>query len=393
MKVVQVTQSYHPRPGGVTEHVDHVTRELRRRGHKATVVTADFGHGCAEQPDVVRIGRNVLFPINGAWVNMTVGWNLQRELARVLDSLQPDVIHTHCPLAPTLPLMTLLAAPASSLVVGTFHAAASRSLGYRMFGAVLDKLAARLDVRIAVSDAARSLAESYFPGDYIIVPNGVDCERFSPRHQPLEDFEDDAFNILFVGRMDKRKGLKYLFRAVALAAKRTSQRLRLIVVGDDGPRRHLLPRIDDGVEVVFAGVVDRDQVPRYYATGDMFCSPAIDRESFGIVLLEAMASGLPVVATAIRGYLTILRPEQNALVVPPKDPMALCDAIVRMAEDEPLRWRLRKAGLRFAQSYRWKRVVDHLEEVYRGQTESQTAWRSAGGKLATDSVPARAQKA
>jgi phosphatidylinositol alpha-mannosyltransferase len=359
MKVVQITQSYHPRPGGVTEHVDHVTRELSRRGHQTTVITADFGHGCAEQPDVIRVGRNVLFPINGAWVNMTVGWNLQRELARVLDSLRPDVIHTHCPLAPTLPLMTLLAAPASSLVVGTFH----------------------------------SLAQSYFPGDYVIVPNGVDCERFSPRHQPLEDFEDDAFNILFVGRMDKRKGLKYLFRAVALAAKRTSRRLRLIVVGDDGPRRHLLPRIDDGVEVVFTGVVDRDLVPRYYATGDMFCSPAIDRESFGIVLLEAMASGLPVVATAIRGYLTILRPEQNALVVPPKDPKALCDAIVRMAEDEPLRWRLRKAGLSFAQPYRWERVVGQLEEVYRGQTESRTAWRSAGRQLAADSVPARIQKA
>jgi glycosyltransferase involved in cell wall biosynthesis len=106
-----------------------------------------------------------------------------------------------------------------------------------------------------------------------------------------------------------------------------------------------------------------------------------------------MASGTPVVGTAIRGYLTVLKPEQNALVVPPKDPAALCDAIVRMAEDEPLRWRLRKAGLSCAQSYRWERVVDRLEAVYRGHLETQTAWRSAGGQLVADSVPARAQKA
>ena len=106
-----------------------------------------------------------------------------------------------------------------------------------------------------------------------------------------------------------------------------------------------------------------------------------------------MASGIPVVGTAIRGYLTILKPDENALVVPPRDPAALCDAIVRMAEDDPLRWRLRKTGLTFAQSYRWERVVDQLEAVYRGQTESQTAWQSANVRLVAEPVPARAQKA
>jgi phosphatidylinositol alpha-mannosyltransferase len=393
MRVVQVTQSFHPRPGGVTEHVDHVSRELRRRGHDVSVVTADFARDGAGEPEIIRLGRNVLVPINGAWVNMTVGWNLQGKLRRILDSLQPDVIHTHCPLAPTLPLMTLGVAPPGSLVVGTFHAAARQNLGYRIFGGLLEKSAARLDVRIAVSDAARSLAASYFPGDYTIVPNGVDCERFSPSQLPFPDLVDDAFNILFVGRMDKRKGLKYLFRAVSIASKRTPRRLRLIVVGDNGPRRHLLPKVDDSVDVVFRGIVDRDLVPRYYATGHMFCSPAIGRESFGIVLLEAMASGLPVVGTAIRGYLSVLKPEVNALVVPPKDPTALADAIVRLAGDEPLRWRLRRAGISFAQSYRWERIVDRLEAVYRGQTETEPSWRSSGGQLVTGSLPARAQKA
>jgi phosphatidylinositol alpha-mannosyltransferase len=389
MKVVHVTQSYYPRLGGVTEHVHHVACELRRRGHDVSIVTSHAGDDSEELAGVVRLGRNVLVPMNGAWVNTTVGWNLHRELSRILETLQPDIIHTHCPLAPTLPLMTLTAAPLGVRVVGTFHEAATRNLGYELFRRALARLVTRLDTRIVVSEAARAFANSYFPGEYAVVPNGIDCDRFSPRHLPLDEFVDDAFNILFVGRMDRRKGLKYLFRAVAMASLRTDRRLRLIVVGDDGLRRHLLPKLPSSVTLVFAGAISRRMLPRYYASGNVFCSPATGRESFGIVLLEAMASGLPVVGTAIPGYLTVLRHEHNALVVPPKSPGALCAAILRLLEDEPLRRRLRANGIEHAQAYRWDRIVDQLLAVYRSD---DTAWIPTEA-LAGDSVPARAQEA
>jgi len=391
MKVVQVSQSYHPRPGGVTEHVDHITRELRRRGHDVTVITSSFGAQCPPEPGVVRVGRNVLIPINGAWVNTTIGWNLSRQLSQLLSSLKPDIIHTHCPLAPTLPLMALKSAPRTSRVIGTFHAAAERSAGYQVFRNLLARLAERLDTRIAVSEAARSLASSYFPGDYLVVPNGVDCERFSPRHSPLHQYEDGAFNVLFVGRMDKRKGLKHLFRAVTLASRNTSRQLRLIVVGDDGLRRHLLPSLPPTVDLVFTGVVDRNLLPRYFATGDVFCSPAIDRESFGIVLLEAMASGVPVVATAIPGYLTILRDDYNSLVVPPADEVSLSRAILRLMEDDPLRWKLTNNALKFSRAYHWQRVVDQLEAVYRRQ-QAEWDWRADQPRAVHGTVKAGAQK-
>lgn len=392
MKVVQVTQSYYPRPGGVTEHVDHIARELRRRGHQVTIVTSNFGNHTRPDPGVIRIGKNILVPINGAWVNTTVGWHLTRELSRILSQLDPDIIHTHCPLAPTLPLMTLKAAPPRARIVGTFHAAAARSAAYQVFRHPLGRLARRFDTRIAVSTAALSLAHSYFPGEYVIVPNGVDTTRFSPGHEPLEEFKDGAFNILFVGRMDKRKGLKYLFRAVSLANGKTDRKLRLIVVGDDGPRRHLLPQMPSSVEVVFTGVVPRDVLPRYFVTGDCFCSPAINRESFGIVLLEAMAAGTPVIGTGIPGYLTVLRNEWNALVVPPRNPDELASAILRLIQDEPLRWRLRNNGLNFAHLYSWERVVGLLETVYM----QQPAINSIGTGLADHTMesphPAPARK-
>jgi phosphatidylinositol alpha-mannosyltransferase len=391
MNIVQVTQSYHPRPGGVTEHVHHVSEQLRRRGHTVTVVTADFGNGADHEAGVVRIGKNVLVPINGAWVNMTVGAQLYRDLERVLKRLHPDVIHTHCPLAPTLPLMTLRAAPTTSRVVGTFHAAAQRSRWYQFFKSPLARLACRLDARIAVSQAALDLVDEYVPGEYTIVPNGVDCKRFSPSHKPLESLRDDAFNVLFVGRMDKRKGLKYLFHAISSLSSQVDRRIRLIIVGDDGLRRRLLPRLPASVDVVFTGVIPNHLLPRYFASGDVFCSPATDRESFGIVLLEAMASGVPVIGTGIPGYLTILRDRWNSIVVPPRDSASLSVAIRDLMTDEPLRRKLRNNALSFVRTYDWENVVDGIEAVYQRWHTPECIEPATNSSTMQQSV--RAQKA
>lgn len=364
MRIVLVSQSYYPRPGGVTEHVHHSARELRCLGHDVTIVTANFRTVEPPVPGVVRIGRNVLVPFNGAWVNMTIGAHLPRDLGRVFDSIEPDVIHTHCPLAPTLPLLTLMTTPRRFRVIGTFHEAAARNFAYWASKGFLKRMAQRLDTRIAVSSAAVSLAEKYVRGEYLIIPNGVDCRRFSPDREPLDHLRDGAFNVLYVGRLDKRKGVKYLFRAVALVARNTRRPLRLIVVGDDGVRRRFLPRLPRQVDVHFAGIVDTETLPRYFATGDVFCSPAVDRESFGIVLLEAMASGIPVVGTSIPGYLTVLTDRWNALVVPPKDPLAVSRAIMEIMDDPGLRLTLRENGLRFVERYRWDRIAGRLEQVY-----------------------------
>lgn len=367
MRIAIVTQSYHPRPGGVTEHVYHTAEALGRRGHDVFVVTTHFEANDRSENDVIRIGRNVLVPMNGAWVNMAVGTNLQTTLERELASIEPDVIHTHCPLTPTLPLMTLRTAGLRARIVGTFHAAANSNFAYRLFRSYLEPLAQRLDARIAVSRPARDLARRYFPGEYVIIPNGIDCERFSPRVAPLDELRDDAFNILYVGRMDKRKGLKYLFRAVRTLARRLDRRLRLVVVGDNGLRRFLLPDLPRNVDILMAGLVDKRLVPRYFASCDVFCAPAVGRESFGIVLLEAMASGIPLVATEIPGYLTLVRHRWNALVVPPRDHTALASAVETLANDERLRWTLRANALAFARCYSWDRVVGRIESAYHGE--------------------------
>jgi phosphatidylinositol alpha-mannosyltransferase len=375
----------------VTEHVHHSAIELRRLGHEVTIVTAGTGNGGADSPGVVRVGRNALVPFNGAWVNVTVGFRLGRDLRRLFDALQPDVIHTHCPLAPTLPLLSLLNAPKTCRVIGTFHEAAARNFVYWSCKDLLKRMACRLDVRIAVSQAAVDFARKYVQGEYVIIPNGVDCRRFSPRRDFVQGLRDDAFNVLYVGRLDERKGVKHLFNAVALLARTTARRIRLIVVGNDGLRRHLLPRPGPRVEVHFAGVVGRDVLPRYFASGDVFCAPAVDRESFGIVLLEAMASGIPVVGTAIPGYLTVLKDRWNSLVVAPKDPGALARAIGEIIDDEVLRATLRENGLRFVTRYRWGRIAERLERVY--ANGRSTDWTSSVAPERVAAGPYQVQKA
>jgi len=345
--------------------VHHTALELRERGHSVHVVTANFGSDPHADPDVIRLGKNVLIPHHGAWSNVTVGVKLGRRLKNLFEDLDPDIIHIHCPLVPTLPLLAIHNGPPRAAIVGTFHAAAERCPGYRLFGPALSKFAERLDTRIAVSEAARNLAHTYFPGRYEIVPNGIDCRRFSPRNRPFERFKDGAFNILFVGRMDRRKGLKYLIHGVSLAARSTQSRIRLIIVGENSIRRHLLPKSSKKVEVHFAGMVSRDILPRFFASGDVFCSPAVEKESFGIVLLEAMASGIPVIGTGIPGYLTLLQHNQNALVVPPRDPHALSAAVLDLLRDDLKRQKLRRNGIEFAGHYDWRLIATRLEQVYR----------------------------
>lgn len=364
MKIAIVTQSYYPRPGGVTENTHHCARELRLLGHEATLVTTRFSGEESDDDGVIRIGRNMLVPMNGAWVNMTVGLSLGRKLRETLHRLEPDIVHTHCPLVPTLPLLTLVNKPPGARVVGTFHAAAESNYAYRALRKRLERFAERLDARIAVSEAARKLAAAYFPGHYFIIPNGVDLERFSPHTPPIPELVDGSFNILFVGRLDKRKGFGFLRAAAAALARRTSRRIRLVVVGDRSLRRFLQPAIGGRLEVFYAGIVSRDILPRYYASCDIFCSPAVGNESFGIVLLEAMASGIPIVATSIPGYLTVLRPGWNSLTVKPRDTSSLSRGLEQLMEDRNLASRLVENGLKHVQDYSWRRIAARLRDLY-----------------------------
>lgn len=366
LKIGIVTQSYYPKPGGVTEVVHYSARELRRLGHRVTIITTNYSKGTAEYPDVRRIGRNMLVPVNGAWVNVTLGLRLREKLERIFREEDFDIIQTHCPLVPTLPLVALQAAGRDQKMVGTFHAAAEGNALYRIFRRALERRAGRLDARIAVSEPARAFAHLYFPGRYEIIPNGIDCDRFSPEVNPIIEPEEGLLRILYVGRMDQRKGVPYLLKAVPLAQKRLDARIELMLVGEGRMRSILFPRPlrPDGTEIRAVGRVDPELLPRYYRSADIFCSPATGRESFGIVLLEAMASGVPVIASDIPGYRRVVAHGVDGLLTRPKEPEAIADAIVTLGSSKSLRDELGSRGRKKAMQYDWPIIAKRLEEVF-----------------------------
>ncbi len=367
MKIGIVSQSYYPRYGGVTEHVHHSAVELRRRGHEVIVITSHFRRGETNGASgIERVGYNVLVPFNRSFVDLTVGLRIRQGLRRIFQDHDFDVVHTHNPLAPTLPVMAVQAAPCAQ--VGTFHSTHPRGLLLDLFkGFLEEQVISRLDARIAVSPTAEASALAYYPGPYHRIPNGVDVERFRPDVVPFGDWrEEGRVNLLFVGRLDPRKGLHQLIQAMPAVSRRTGGRARLLVIGDSYLRARFEAMVAPEVRehVRFLGHVPSADLARWYATGHIFVSPALSHESFGIVLLEAMASGRPVVASDIPGYRSVVEPDQHAVLVPPGDTQALADALVGLIQDPERREDIARRGRARALEFAWPRVAAQIEAVY-----------------------------
>jgi phosphatidylinositol alpha-mannosyltransferase len=224
--------------------------------------------------------------------------------------------------------------------------------------------AARLHGRIAVSAAARHFIDRFFPGDYKVIPNGVDVPYFA-RAVPLARWQDGTPNVLFVGRHEPRKGLLDLLKAHRILRK-TGHDNRLLIVGS-GPqereaRRYVATRGLQAVE--FLGRVSDAEKAQLLRTADVFASPATGGESFGIVLLEAMAAGAPIVASDIHGYKGVVRRGREGLLVPPHEPKELATAIARLLDDPELRASMREAGRARAEDFSWPRVTAKVDDYY-----------------------------
>lgn len=365
LRILLGSDYFPPLPSGIGEHVAYLAEYLRARGHHVDVVTSGTHHPTSDPPYVYRIGRTIPIPINQSIGRITFSPRLLRRLAKILE-YPYDILHLHPPLSPSIPLALLHLS--QTLNVGTFHAAHRNLFLYNVFQNFLERYTKKLHGRIAVSSVAMESVARYFPGTYTFIPNGVDVRRFHPDLPPIPWMKDSpAFHVLFVGRFEPRKGLIYLIRAMYLLRKQIPD-MRLVVVGDGPLRTFYLretQRLGLGDRVVFVGRVAREHLPRYYASADVFVSPATGAESFGIVLIEAQACGTPVIASRIPGYAQVIRHGVNGILVPPRSPRSLARALIHLYKNPAERKRLRHQALTVVRNrYAWDVVAAQVEAFY-----------------------------
>ncbi len=372
MKIAQVTPYDFPYPGGVTEHTIAISNALRQRGHQVHILAACSGYGEQNIPHTLPVTRHITrFPVGDTVARVGLSPLSYPRIQKILRREAYDVIHLQEPLTPSITWWALWQAKTlpDTVAIGTFHAHHEQpNWFYRNGRSIFGKLFTKLDSLIAVSNAAQDFANRMFPGNYRIIPNGIDLNRFGKISKKAHNTTiNKTVTILFVGRLDKRKGFSVLLEAF-LKIKPHYPQLKLQVVGPFNPNscKHyqMLAQQHGVTDIEFVGYISPEVLPDYYHNADIFCAPSLGFESFGIVLLEAMAAELPVVASNIAGYRSVILDGQEGFLVPPGQPDALANMLVKLVANPKLRWKMGQAGRRQVEQYSWDRIVDKTLDVY-----------------------------
>lgn len=343
----------------MNSHIRAQAGALRAAGHHVRV----FGAASAPTTDLVRVSGCVTLVIGGTDTPIGIDPRAWFRVARLVADERFDLLHVHEPLMPLVPWCAVLRSRRP--VVGTFHA--YREEGHRFYPrarALLAPLMNRLSARVAVSEAARQTIARSFPGEYEVVPNGIDLARFAVSTPRPRELSAGMLHVLYVGRLEPRKGVEYLVDAMPRVAA-AGIHARLVIAGDGPERDALAARARGaGVDACFAGRVSDGHLTALYQHADLVCSPAVGGESFGIVLLEALAAGRPVVATDIDGYRELAGGGSGVRLAAPADADALARALTCLLRDAALRERLGETGRAFAARFGWSAIAHRLEAIY-----------------------------
>ena len=347
-------------PGGVQGQVMGLARALRKMGHEVRVLGPCDG----APPDtfVTPIGESLPTVANGSIAPLAPDPSAALRTIRVLRDEQFDVLHIHEPLTPGASITALVMRTAP--IVATFHAA-GESLSYKYLSAPLKGFASAIDHRVAVSKDAVHLAQRYIGGDYQILPNGVELDRFIASSQSTSTTHGDSSlmrrSIFFCGRHEPRKGLEVLLQAHATLPDNVD-----LWIASEGPETERLKREWAGdSRIMWLGRINDAEKAKRLSQADVFCAPSLGGESFGVVLIEAMAAATPIVASALDGYMNVATNEVDALLVEPNDPAALEAALRRILLDQELANRLVHQGQERATGFSMVQLASTYVDIYR----------------------------
>jgi len=348
-------------PGGVQFHVRDLAEVLQARGHGVSVL-APADDDTPLPAYVVPAGRAVPVPYNGSVARVNFGPLSAARVRRWLREGGFDVLHIHEPATPSLSLLACWAA--TGAIVATFHTANLRSRAMSAAYPILEPALEKIGARVAVSEDARRTLVEHVGGDAVLIPNGVFVDRFAAA-EPREEWRGTGGTLGFIGRLDEeRKGLPTLLAALTdVVAARPGVRLLVAGRGDEEEAvEDLAPEVR--AAVTFLGVVSEVDKARLLRTVDAYVAPNLGGESFGIVLVEAMAAGAPVVASDLDAFGRVLDGGRVGVLFPTGDTAALAAALLRLLDDAPRRAALSTAAAAWVRRYDWATVGDELLAVY-----------------------------
>jgi phosphatidylinositol alpha-mannosyltransferase len=348
-------------PGGVQAHVRDLAEALIGLGHDVSVITPVDDE--TTLPDyAVDAGRALPVPYNGSVSRILLGPVSTVRVRRWLRDGHFDVLHVHEPTAPSVSLLANMLA--NGPIVATFHTANPRSRMLNTFRPLMQPSFEKLRARIAVSEAARRTIVEHLGADAVLIPNGVAVQSYATA-PPLADFPPNSATIAFLGRIDEpRKGLDVLLEALPIVAAQVPS-VRLLVAGPgdaDDVAERLPDRVRDRVHLL--GLVSEEDKRRVLHSADAYCAPNTGQESFGIVLLEAMAAGTPVVASDIDAFRRVLDDGRAGRLFSVGDPVELAAALVEVLTREERRTELSERGRQVVSAYDWRVVASDIVTVY-----------------------------
>jgi len=349
-------------PGGVQSHVRDLAEELIRLGHEVSVLAPADDDAVGLPAYVVPAGRAVPVPYNGSVARLSFGFMSASKVRRWIREGEFDVLHVHEPAAPSLGLLACWAAIGP--IVGTFHASMERSRAMTAAYGILQTALEKVSARIVVSPRARETLVDHLGGDAVLIPNGVSLRAFG-HGLPLPGWPGDGGTLGFLGRADEpRKGLPVLLAALpAIAAAHPGVRLLIAGPGDADDVREMLPR-EHRDRVTFLGLVSEPVKAAMLRSVDVYVAPNIGGESFGIVLLEAMASGTPVLASDIEAFEAVLAGGKGGDLFRVEDPDDLADKAIALLADPARRAQLSATALEVVRPYDWAHVARQVVAVY-----------------------------
>ncbi len=363
-------------PGGVQSHVLQLAQVMHERGHVVSVLAPTASDAHASLPDyVVSGGRAVPIPYNGSVARLRFGPSTHRMVKKWLMQGQFDVLHLHEPNAPSLSMLALNIAEGP--IVATFHTSTTKSLTLSVFEPILRPMHEKIVGRIAVSDLARRWQMEALGSDAVEIPNGVDVAAFASA--PLMDgYPRAGKSVLFLGRYDEpRKGMAVLLRALPRLVERFDD-IELLIVGrgdEDELRRSAGKRAK---HLRFLGQVDDAAKASAMRSADVYCAPHTGGESFGIVLVEAMAAGTAVVASELDAFRRVLMNGKAGRLVAIDDSDALADGLIAVLDNDVIRKGYVKAASDAVRRYDWSVVAGQIMRVYETVASSGTKVQVAG---------------